>query len=184
MAKDKITILGLYEADPNLFQYFLIPAELEKSALVNNILMECGNMEVMYPDADFMEKALGFWSQSRLHTWDRMFEVLYEDYDPFINIKRDEHRVITQTRDLHGTSQSSDSVAAWNESDPTERTRSEGSGSDTGTVITDETFHVEGDSAITDAQDVLKKEIEIRTAYDMYRIIADEFRKQFCLLVY
>lgn len=180
----RLTLLGLYKADPALFQYMLIPAELEKDALVKNILMECGNLEVMYPDANFMADALGFWSQSRLHTWDRMYTVLYEDYDPFINIKRDEHRTITQTRDLHGSSTSSDSVAAWNELEPTQRASSTGTGSDTGTVITDETFHVEGDSAITDAQDVLRKEMEVRTAYDMYRIIADEFRKQFCLLVY
>lgn len=180
----KMTVLGLYQADPGLFQYMLIPDELEKSALVSNILMECGTLEVMYPDAAFMEEALGFWSQSRLHTWDRMQTVLYEDYDPFINIKRDELRTITQTRDLHGTSSSVDSVAAWNEVEPTQRANSKGEGSDTGTVTTEEHFHVEGDSAITDAQDVLRKEMEVRIKYDMYRIIADEFRKQFCLLVY
>lgn len=180
----KITILGLLRAEPDLFDQMVIPDELSKDDLISMIKLEAGNLELMYPDADLMKDALGFWSRSRLHTWEKYARVLYEEYDPFVNIKRDEHRTITQTRDLHGTSSSSDSVAAWNETSPVERQSSSGSGSDTGTVTTEENFHVEGDSAITDAQDVVRNEIKVRMEYDLFRMISDEFRKQFCLLVY
>ena len=120
----------------------------------------------------------------RLHTWQKMAGVLYEEYDPFINIKRDEHREITQERNLAGTGQSVNSVSAWNETTFTDRGKDVTSTSDTGTVTTTEDFHVEGDSAITDAQDVAKKEIELRARYDMYQIIKNEFKTRFLLQIY
>ena len=56
--------------------------------------------------------------------------------------------------------------------------------SDTGTVTTTEHFHVEGDSAITDAQDVAKKEFNLRDEYNLYNYIINDFKNRFCLLVY
>ena len=119
-----------------------------------------------------------------------MADVLYEDYNAFINIKRDEERTITQTRDLANTnnSKAKDNINAWD--DHTEegvlRDTSiiDSMGTDTGVVTTHEVYHIEGDSAITDAQDVLRKEIEVRDTYNLYSYIVKEFIERFCLLVY
>ena len=51
-------------------------------------------------------------------------------------------------------------------------------------MTTLETFHVEGDSAITDAQDVLKKEMQVRLEYDLINIIINEFKDKFLLQIY
>lgn len=119
-----------------------------------------------------------------IRSWDMEADVLFEEYDPFINIKRDESRVITQTRDLQTTGSSINKVNAWNDTEPVTHDTSSGTGSDTGTVTTEEHFHVEGDSAITDAQDVAKKEIELRVKYNLYQMITNDFKKRFCLMVY
>lgn len=179
-----MSILGLYTYDNTIFDNIVLPSDLDKDTLVDNILMEYAELEVLYPDTSFMKEAIGKWSNSRIHTWERMKNVLYEDYDPFINIKRDEVRTITQERDLQGTGTGTDKIVAWNDTNFTDRSKNDSSTTETGTITTTEHFHVEGDSAITDAQDVAKKEIDLRRDYDMYNIIKREFKQRFLLMVY
>ena len=180
----RISIRGLYNWDNTLFDGMTIPVELDRDVLVDNILNDYAEMEVLYPDSDFMKEAITQWSQMRFHAWDRMKDVLYEDYDPFINIKRDEVRTITQTRNLTSDGTSTNQVTAWNSMQFADRERDNSNIKDTGSVTTTEHFHVEGDSAITDAQDVLKKEMEVRIKYDLYRIIMSEFKERFLLMLY
>lgn len=179
-----MSILGLYTYDSTIFDNIILPSEIDKDILVNNILMEYAELEVLYPNPSFIKEAIRIWSSSRIHTWERMAEVLYEKYDPFINIKRDEVRTITQERDLHGTGTGTDKIIAWNDTNFTDRSKNDTSSTETGTITTTEHFHVEGDSAITDAQDVAKKEIDLRRDYDIYNIIKKEFKQRFLLMIY
>ena len=180
----RISILGLYHYNPDLFKDLVLPDELDASVFIDNMLMDYAELEVLYPDAEFMQDAIGRWSNMRLHAWERMQKVLYEEYDPFVNIKRDEVRTITETRDLTGTGSTTGKVSAWNDQGFTDRAKDDSTSKQTGTVTTTENFHVEGDSAITDAQDVLKKEMDVRIRYDLYRLILAEFKERFLLLVY
>lgn len=184
-----ISILGLYNWDPTLFDDMTMPSytdkegvrfELDRDTLIDSILIELGELETLFPDAEKMKEIIGIWSRRREPSWSRMYRVLIEDYDPFINIRRDETRKITQDRDLKG--EYSGRVNAWNSSTPVDRDSSEST--DTGKITTTEEYHLEGDSAITDAQDVMKKEIEVRKSYNMYDIIIEEFKRRFCLMVY
>lgn len=181
-----LSINGLYNYRPDLFDGFNLPDGLNKDDLIFNLLMQCSELTVTYPDADFMKEAITRWSKNRLNVWERIYVVMYEEYDPFINIKRDEERIITQTRDLANTSAVKDNVNAWNDSskDGVLRDSSKAEGTDTGTVTTHEKFHVEGDSAITDAQDVATKEYELRVKYNLIDYIINDFKKAFCLLIY
>jgi len=172
MRRALISLLMLYHYDQDLFKELHVPAQLDKDIMVNNLLAETAELEVIYPDPEVMREMIGYWSESRAHTWEKIAGVLYEDYDPFINIKRDEVRTIESS----GTNENA--VSAWNEKSYTNRDKN------TGSSITKETLHVEGDSAITDAQDVARKEIDLRVKQDLYRIIINDFKNRFCLLVY
>lgn len=179
-----ISLYGLYETDQTIFDGLKLPEQANKEELITNLLLEVGEMEIIYPDADIMKMAIESWSDGMIRSWDMIATVLYEKYDPFVNIKRDEVRTITQTRNLQNTGRSTNSVNAWNSTDPATRDINEGTGTDTGTVSTTEHFHVEGDSAITDAQDVAKKEVQLRVTYNLYQIITNDFIKRFCLMIY
>lgn len=183
-----ISILGLYDWDNTIFDTMIMPSfqtedetiTLDRDILKNNILVNLGELETVFPDSDAMKQILQMWSASRVGTWNRMFEVLATKYDPFVNIKRDELREIKQERDLKGSL--NNKVNAWNDLQPVDKNSSDST--DTGTIVTTEHFHVEGDSAITDAQDVLKKEMEVRNAFNIYDIITEEFKQRFCVMVY
>ena len=214
MRNDTISILGLYQYDNTIFDNMVLPEEIEddKSVLVDNLLMDLSQFEILYPDCDFMKFAIERWSKKRLQAWEKMAGVLYEEYDPFINIVRDEERTTTETRDLAGTLDNTEtrnlalasdntvtlSTNAWDSGTDTERQK-EVSGNDTtdtgtvtnarettdtGTITRHETYHLQGDSAITDRQDVAKKEIDLRTQYNLFEIIINDFKMEFCILVY
>lgn len=178
-----LSIKGLYDYEPTMFDQLELPTQIDptsadvvdataKDALITLLVAETAELEAIYPDADIMKTMIGAWSHSRLHTWQRMADVLYENYEPFVNIKRDETRTITTS------GSNTEQVSAWDSSDFTNR------GKNTGTSLVTEHFHVEGDSAITDAQDVLRKEIKARQDYDLLNIIKNEFIQRFCLMVY
>ena len=182
-----LSIMGLYNYYPAIFDNLKVPKQMDKQVLINNLVMELAELELLYPSAELMRTAIGYWSDSRIHEWERVAEVLYKDYDPFVNIQRDERRTIHQTDGSTSSNSgtSSDNVNAWNDG-MTPRTSSQSniSGSDTGELHRTETYHLEGDSAIRDAQDIVKLEIGIRSEYDLYSYIITEFKNRFCLLVY
>lgn len=188
ITKATLSILGLYRFDPTIFDDMYLPTVITEKGnehlVYEQILLEYAELEVLYPDPAVMKQAISVWSQSRFHVWTRMADVLYEDYDPFINIKRDERREIIQNRDLQSTGEAENKVSAWNDTNYSDRSKTGTSSTDSGTITTVETFHVEGDSAITDAQDVLKKEMEVRITYDLIDIIVREFKDRFLLQIY
>ena len=61
-----ITLWGLYKWDNTIFDTLVIPYTVEKEDIVNNILLECSELEVVYPDPDFMKTAIGSWATARI----------------------------------------------------------------------------------------------------------------------
>ena len=190
MSSSTLSLIGLYTWDNTIFDNMVLPDEIDASDLIDNLLMEAAELEVLYADPDVMKAAIEVWSRRRLHTWQRIETVLYEDYDPFVNIKRDETRTIEHWRNLTYTNKGDTKTNenAWDDSSATgvqtQIVKVDLTNKDTGNTTTTEKFHVEGDSAITDAQDVAEKEFKLRDKYDLYTYIINDFIHRFCLLVY
>lgn len=176
--------MAIYNYDGSIFDGLALPTQLDKDIMISTLLIETSNMSVMDTNPVILKESIRVWSQSKLRAWQKQANVLSEDYDPFVNIKRDEVRTITQDRDLKGTNKGTVSTAAWDTSDMTDRQSNDIASTDSGTITTTEHFHLEGDSAITDAQDVAIKEVNLRAEYEMYNIILQDFKKRFCLQVY
>ena len=88
MSSSTLSLLGLYTWDNTIFDNMALPDEIDAGILIDNLLMEAAELEVLYADPDVMKAAIEVWSQRRLHTWERMETVLYENYDPFVNINQ------------------------------------------------------------------------------------------------
>ena len=189
MSGQIISVAALYEWDNTIFDDFVYPTALDGDTLINNILMDTEELECLYPDPDIIKFAIGKWSARRLKDWNDMAAVLIvNDYNPFENVYRHESRTVLQQRDLKQTDTGSNtlSVSAYNETDFQNREKQtpDLTHTDTGFVSNTETLEVHGDSAISDTQDLIRKEMELRLKYDLYNEIIDEFKQRFCLLVY
>lgn len=92
---DRISVFGLLKADETLFDNFTLPTDLisSKNDIVNSILLECYELECLYPDPDIMKMNIGLWSRKMLPGWERMYRALTEEYNPLHNFDR--HEVYT-----------------------------------------------------------------------------------------
>lgn len=84
-AKAWLSILGLYRMNPNLFSEMNLPTGVDETILQNEIMEECAELEILFPDPAFMQKSLGWWTTSRSQAWEKMAEALAAKYNPIWN---------------------------------------------------------------------------------------------------
>lgn len=162
-----MSILGLYNYNKLLFSGFVIPDGLNKDTLVNNLLMECAEFEVLYPDPNFMQSAIAYWSRSMLEVWKKLQKTTEFEYNPIHNYDRTEEYT-----------DNSESVAAQNSY--------ENAGFVDATKATGElehNAHMYGNIGVTSTQDMIKQEREV-SEFNMYAKIISDFQKRFCLMIY
>lgn len=180
-----LSLLGLYNYDPTLFDGLQLPDGIDKDTIISGLILETAELEVIYPDIDVCKTAIETYSAMRLHAWQNMYNVLYrKDYDPFTNVERHEERTVTQKRDLDASGSGNMGVAAYNESGYTDREKTETANKEAENVLTKDVFDVKGDSAISDTQDLIRKETDLRQTYELNQIIIRDLRDRLCLLVY
>lgn len=105
-----ISILGLYEYDHTIFDDMYLPKDMDRSTAVNNILLECAELEVLLPEPDLMKRAIGFWSRAQASVWDKLWESTQFEYNPIWNKDGTitEDRDNTETRNLKRASDYTD----------------------------------------------------------------------------
>lgn len=162
-----LSILGMYEYDPRLFDDMIIPVGMSKDILIDQILLECAELEVIFPDTNTLKRAIKVWSEAKRESWNKLYETVTIEYNPIWNVDAD----IEITRDTTGVN----SVQGFNSSTWAEANKNEG----------DETIRErrQGNIGVTATQDLIKKEREI-AEFSMYDHIAISFKNRFCILVY
>lgn len=83
-----LSIIGLYNWDDHIFDQLALPPGVDATEVTQNILMECGELETIYPDWEFMYNAIGFWSDKELPTWEHIYEMTQAEYNPIENYDR------------------------------------------------------------------------------------------------
>lgn len=102
--RSSMTIAGMYEYDPTIFDNFHYPGEIDEPPLydkqfyVQRILTDAMDLELVYPDPAFMKNAIQWWSLSNVNRWNRMAHVLFKQYNPIENYNRTETWTDTDTR--------------------------------------------------------------------------------------
>lgn len=100
-----LSLIGLYQWNNGLFETMAIPDGFtndQKDLLINSILLECGELEVIYPDYDFMKFAIEAWSHKELPTWQRIYNASLLEYNPIENYNRtEETTIVDDGSDIH-----------------------------------------------------------------------------------
>lgn len=80
-----ISVLGLYNYDNTVFDDFVIPEELDKETLIEEIMARFAELEVIYPNPITFKRVIGFWSKSRLANWQHLYDTTMYKYNPLNN---------------------------------------------------------------------------------------------------
>ena len=182
-----ISILGLYRKDATIFNNMALPfrIQLRKQELINKLLMDCAELEILYPSTDMMKEAIEYWSKAHVHSWELYYETLDKaDYDPFTDFDRHEDFTEHYSDDRDTQSDSRTSERAYNDAELTDIANLNNTAINSASGSRDHTLHQYGNSALGTNQDIIKKEIELRKEYNVIDLIINQFKKDFCLLVY
>lgn len=96
-----LDLIGLYNYNPKLLDELVLPEAIEdkRGDLVDNLLLETAELEVLYTDPDFMQKAIGIWSKKQSPIWDELYKTTQYEYNPIWN----KDGKIVEERDLAAT---------------------------------------------------------------------------------
>lgn len=100
----KLSILGLYNADDSIFDRMVLPEGVSAEQVVDNIILECAELELLYPNWDIMELAIFRWSQKSQYKWAKLLATENLEYNPIWN--KDGTIKETETKFGTGTAQS------------------------------------------------------------------------------
>lgn len=102
-----LSILGLYQREPTLFDELELPGSMNKDVLIDNILYEAATLEAYYPDPNFMKFMIGRWSFMNQSVWQKLYDTTVLEYNPIFNYDRteewSENEQMLDKRTLTGT---------------------------------------------------------------------------------
>lgn len=197
-----LSILGLYNYDSTIFDNLVTPFE-DNDNLIQNILIECAELEILYPDADFMKFAIGAWSQKQLPIWSRLYNTEKLEYNPLENANRTEETndttVINESNSgnnkatVDGNSTNTrqvfpfdgnisqpqyiDDIVPHQESDNNYSDNRNGQNAFTSVKT------VKGSIGVVTPQEMITQERNVSN-FSTVNYIIDQFKQRFCIMVY
>lgn len=113
-----LSIMGMYEYDDSVFDNLVLPTYVDESditytidreVLINNIMLQCAELEVLYPQIETMKLAIGVWSNANKIKWQKLLATEHFEYNPIWNVDADikdtESITGSNNRSLTGTDQ-------------------------------------------------------------------------------
>ena len=103
-----LSIMGLYNDDPTVLDLMEFPedfTEAQKQNVKENILIECAELEFLYPAPLVAKNIIGIWSKKEVPYWDRVYKASLLEYNPIENYRRNETESIEdgKTEEHSGT---------------------------------------------------------------------------------
>lgn len=212
------SILAIYNHDPTIFDglslpkiqdlknvYEMIddPPELNKDLLIDNILIECAELSLVYPDPEDLKIMIRTWSRISQKSWADMYATLLYKYNPIWNKDGSytDERVLNRadsgtaesqgSNSVHGdikenvtgydtnsyspnTQQVTDNSGSFNQSGSSQDNRDEKE-----TIV-----HTEaGNIGVTSTQELIQRQRDI-VEFNIYDYITQAFKRRFCVMVY
>ena len=202
-----LTILGLYEWNENIFENLVLPEGLDSSLVIPEIVTQCSDFCLIYPDYDFMKMLIGVWSRKEVRIWEDLLRSETFEYNPIENYDRYEEIERTvegestssaeSSRTSSGTASNTTTGAqtSYNELTfaDTGRTINTGttSGSDSGEDSAESSSngtenvsaHMHGNIGVTTAQQMIQGFREV-SDFCTIDFIVQSFKDRFCIQVY
>lgn len=211
----KLSILGLYEYDPTIFDGLSLPTAADitdeadkvsdpfvpdKQAFIKYLCWQCAELSLVYASAPIIKQMIGIWSDVRLPVWKGIYNTLLYKYNPIWNKdgKKIEDRdltitdkyTVTNLKTTHGGNVANE-VTGYDTNDYSPNTRqvidtNDNQNGKTENVHTDKgkiTTTEGGNIGVTMTQEMIRQQRDV-VQFNFYNYILEDFKAQFCVLVY
>lgn len=194
-----LSILGMYNYDESVFDGFRTPDNVDKDTTIQTILLECAELELIYPEFETMKNAITLWTNKEFAIWEELQKTREYEYNPIWNkdgtITETESSLFNKDRTGRyngtGSGVNTEYVQGFNENDWAGANKSEGSNTanateneestDTGEI--ERTRIEQGNIGVTTTQRMIQEQREV-VVFNTMEYILSSFKKRFCLLIY
>ena len=175
--------------DGDLFDDITLPSGMDKTTVVNQIMLDNGLLEVVYPEHDLLKGLIKAHFLARQLDYQRLWDAVSQTYNPLYNLDR--KNTLTEkterTDNATGTTTTSNEnkVSAFDSTtyQPSEEltgntnSNTESQGQDVHTLES----HEEGSIGVITPQDMIRREFDIRKDWNIYKFISMDFRDNFMI---
>ena len=196
MLQPRMTLYGMYQYDPTLFDGVVLPDGMDKTLMVNQIIRQSGDLFPYYQVPPEVKSAITEWFTRRKNNFAKLWQGFTAEYNPIENYDRQEDS--TETPNITHTLSNSGQDASTNEADvqgyngtdyvPNSRTKSSGTsstnGTDTESGTRTYTSRIHGNIGVNTSAQMLEGEIALRKGLDIYALIAEDFETDNLIQVY
>lgn len=102
--KATLSLLGLWRWSPDVLDLLQLPGDLDRESVINELLLQCAEVEILYTDPDFLKQAVGAWSKIMLPIWQKLYNTTVLEYDPISNYDRHEEWSDSGSGNMSGSS--------------------------------------------------------------------------------
>lgn len=198
----KLSIFGLWTYDNTVMDGLVaclpiyedadeVVHTLDGQVLVENILLEFGELEILYPNPDFCKQAISAWAAKQKDIWQELYDTLFYEYDPIENYYRREHWTddLTHghkiTMDVDDTT--TNSVTGYNGTTYADRDKTVFKNDDTethsGKDSTVRDGYARGNIGVVTSQAMIESQRSL-VMFNLYDTIMQEFKERFCIMIY
>ena len=183
--------------DGDLFDDITLPTGMDKTTVVNQIMLDNGLLEVIYPEHELLKGLINAHFLARQLDYQRLWDAVSQTYNPLYNLdrkntltERTERTENTTGNTTTNANQSTEQkVSAFDSSTYQPSEQMSGNTSDTTDATTDSQgqdvhtleSHEEGSIGVITPQDMLRREFDIRKDWNIYKFISLDFRDQFMI---
>ena len=186
--------------DEDLFDDITLPSGMDKTTVVNQIMLDNGLLEVVYPEHDLLKGLIKAHFLARQLDYQRLWDAVSQTYNPLYNLdrkntltERTERSENTTGNTTSNTKHSTEQkVSAFDSSTYQPSEQMSGNTSDTTDATTDSQgqdvhtleSHEEGSIGVITPQDMLRREFDIRKDWNIYKFISMDFRDNFMIQIF
>ena len=190
-----LSIVTLTNYDDSLWDGLVVPSyeeykdglftehSLDKMLLISSICMECSDLQLIYPDWDYMQGLIAMWSATELPVWTKLYKTTMFEYNPLWNVDADITESSSGSNSGTTGGSNTESVAGYNSATMVAHTKDDTSGSSSGSWSETHTTRRTGNIGVTSSQELIERERAV-DQFNIYKYIVDSFKKRFCILVY
>lgn len=183
--------------DEDLFDDITLPSGMDKTTVVNQIMLDNGLLEVVYPEHDLLKGLIKAHFLARQLDYQRLWDAVSQTYNPLYNLDRkntltektERSENTTGNTTSNATQSTEQKVSAFDSSTYQPSEQMSGNTSDTTDATTDSQgqdvhtleSHEEGSIGVITPQDMLRREFDIRKDWNIYKFISMDFRDNFMI---
>lgn len=202
-----LSIYGLYTYDNTIFDNLTVPQGMNKNDLIVQILTDCSDFALIYPNFDFMKMLIGVWSTKEQKIWENLFKSENIEYNPIENYDRNESITRVVNTDAEGTSsgtalntsgdngETTSGQTAYDSNTFKDTSRVQANSNSNSQSVNSESVknnsrgtetvinHTHGNIGVTTAQQMIEGFREV-SKFCTYDYIVQSFKDRFCVQVY